>query len=162
MSKAKGPTASAKASSILKQALRNAQQSVKESRAAEKMLRDQKDMIAPLITMLIQLMPDLEVDFTVYGLSFGRVDMNVMLWNAPGFKDERIVAALELLTGMSEESPRTSENAEFKSRSYNFSLPQFKLRVSLSVYVGDDSPTCRRVEVGEETVTRKKYQIVCD
>jgi hypothetical protein len=34
--------------------------------------------------------------------------------------------------------------------------------VEFDVQVKDDSPTCRRVVIGQETIVKEKYKIECD
>jgi hypothetical protein len=79
--------------------------------------------------------------------------------DAEGFTDPAVMSALEFLTNEFVEGS-TQDYPSTMGRSYQFERPD--MRVELVVYVKSDSPTCRRVEVGQETQTVKKYKLVCD
>lgn len=76
-----------------------------------------------------------------------------------GFKNPDVMNALEFLTKeFEEQSTRDSEHSLSRTFSFTKSDMDFELRVE----VDEGSPTCRRVEVGEEIITQKKFKIVCE
>jgi hypothetical protein len=97
--------------------------------------------------------------WTYISAGSGRPTVNFSVSEADGFTDPRVVSALEFLTREFEEA-RTHESAEYLYRSYTFTKPE--VQVCFMVSVKGDSPTCKRVEVGEEMVVQKKYKIVCE
>ena len=81
--------------------------------------------------------------------------------DAAGFKDDSLTMAFTYLlnTGFDCEG-NPYESAEYMNREYLFSRGD--ITVKFDVYVKGDSATCRRVVVGQETITRDKYAIECD
>ena len=80
-------------------------------------------------------------------------------YNLEGFKSLRLESVLWLL----EEIGTLREQKEYPSclnRDYKYEAHGFQVRVC--AYVKDDSPTCRKVVVGTDTVTTPKYAIQCD
>ena len=76
-----------------------------------------------------------------------------------GFKNPNAMRVLEFLT----EEFETAESRDSPyalARTYEFKREG--VEVELRVEVEGDSPTCKRVEIGEEVVTHKKYKIVCE
>ena len=95
-----------------------------------------------------------------YSADKGRIPTFYLSVNdVEGFTDPAVMSALEFLTNEFVEGS-TQDYPSTMGRSYQFERPD--MRVELVVYVKSDSPTCRRVEVGEETVVQKKYKLVCD
>jgi hypothetical protein len=92
------------------------------------------------------------------------------LWDAPelrvrisgldGFKNEQVLAVFEELADLGFESKKTHDYAEWLERYYPFKRGD--IAVEFNVCVKSDSPTCRKVAIGEETVTQTKYAIQCD
>lgn len=54
----------------------------------------------------------------------------------------------------------TRDWPDYLNREYNFEVNGAK--VCINAYVKSDSPTCRKVVVGTETITQPKYKIECD
>lgn len=85
--------------------------------------------------------------------------ISITLHSLDGFKSLRLESALWLL----EEIGTLKEQKEYPSclnRDYKYEVDGYK--VFLCAYVSDDSPTCRKIVVGTETVTTPKYAIQCD
>lgn len=82
-------------------------------------------------------------------------------YRADSFKDPRVLDALALLNGSFPEC-ETEDYAAALNREYRFKSE--RLCVTLDVSVRSDSPTCRKVKIGEElrTYTDTKYRIECD
>jgi len=75
------------------------------------------------------------------------------------FKTGRIVELLQVLEAFG--SAEGSEDWPSSiNRDYKYAMAKFDVR--LAAYVKEDSPTCRKVEVGTETQTVIKYAIQCD
>jgi hypothetical protein len=84
---------------------------------------------------------------------------SINLYHLDGFKSLRLESVLWLL----EEIGTLDEQKEYASclnRDFTYIVDGY--RVLLSAYVKDDSPTCRKIVIGTETVTTPKYAIQCD
>ena len=88
--------------------------------------------------------------------------IGIYLYGLESFKVPVLATLVEYLDGLCNEGQvRTREWAESLNRDYHFTLPKGH-RVSLCVYVKDDSPTCRKVVIGKELKEVFKYEIQCD
>jgi hypothetical protein len=88
--------------------------------------------------------------------------IGVYLYGLESFKVPVLASLVEYLDGLCEDGlTRTREWPESLNRDYHFTLPKGH-RVSLCVYVKDDSPTCRKVVIGKELKEVFKYEIQCD
>jgi hypothetical protein len=88
--------------------------------------------------------------------------IGIYLYGLESFKVPVLATLVEYLDGLCDEGQvRTREWAESLNRDYHFTLPKGH-RVSLCVYVKDDSPTCRKVVIGSEVKEVFKYEIQCD
>ena len=58
------------------------------------------------------------------------------------------------------ESVRTKDWPEYLNREYYYKMDG--MNICINAFVKSDSPTCRKVVVGTDTVTTPKYQIECD
>jgi hypothetical protein len=83
----------------------------------------------------------------------------ISMYNLESFKDDRLANVLgylsETMDNMKSEDWPQSLNRDYRFTSSTHS-------VTVSAYVRDDSPTCRKVVVGSELRTVEKYEIVCD
>ena len=83
----------------------------------------------------------------------------IAMYDLESFKDDRLAGALgylsETMDNMESEDWARSVNRDYRFKSSTHS-------VTISAYVRDDSPTCRRVLVGTELQTVEKFEIVCD
>ena len=71
------------------------------------------------------------------------------------------MVAMSYLMGIGfDDKGKGFESAEMLNREYEFARED--IHVKFDVYVRSDSPTCRKVVVGEETTTYKTYKIECD
>ena len=81
------------------------------------------------------------------------------MYNLESFKDDRLANVLgylsETMDNMKSEDWPQSLNRDYRFTSSTHS-------VTVSAYVRDDSPTCRKVVVGSELRTVEKFEIVCD
>lgn len=93
----------------------------------------------------------------------GRVTCYVTLKGLDGFKDPRLTTVLEQFADW----PATTADYTYgdPNRDFSFTHPDDHkdwLMVQVYAYVRGDSPTCRVVTVGQETVTSERRVIVCD
>jgi hypothetical protein len=90
-----------------------------------------------------------------------------------GFKDDLLTRAIVIVNDYAMDNGYKVfvENDEYASalnRDYRFHLSkgeyswQSDLDISISAYVRDDSPTCKKVKIGEKIEVVPQYQIVCD
>lgn len=79
--------------------------------------------------------------------------------NLESFKCLKLETMLATLMNMGE-AKKTVDWPSSLNRDYKFNLGAFD--VTLSAFVRDDSPTCKRVIVGTETVQVHRYEIACD
>jgi len=97
-------------------------------------------------------------------INVSRYGVNVTYYDLEGFKDLRLLTTLEGLSFIGE-IDRTREFAQSMNRDYHFTVPfadGTTLNVGVYAYVKEDSPTCRKVFVGQEVKAVDKYEIVCD
>jgi hypothetical protein len=76
-----------------------------------------------------------------------------------GFKNPDAMRVLEFLT-QEFETAESRDSPYALARTYEFKREG--IGIELRVEVEGDSPTCKRVEIGEEVITQKKYKIVCE
>jgi hypothetical protein len=90
-----------------------------------------------------------------------------------GFKDDLLIKTIVAINDYAMDNGYKVfvENDEYASslnRDYRFNLSKTDyswesyLDISISAYVRDDSPTCKKVKIGEEVSVVDKYMIVCD
>lgn len=165
MRKQKQTSSITKAKGFVADGIKSKKQDARNSYDAAKLLADTRISVTLLIACLLERLGTYaDSGFAYVGTAYTnkagkRVPTFYLSINdTEGFTDPHVVAALEFLTQEFSECS-TQDYASSLGRSYQFERPD--MRVELVVYVKNDSPTCRRVEVGEETQTVKKYKIVC-
>jgi hypothetical protein len=153
---------------IMRKAVNFFDQSVKSKKAEVKQQQEKLTALQAarlsmtlLIAALIEKLGDIDLDGWIAPVGYD-VNQRMLVClhvTADGFKNPNVVRTLEFLT---KEFPEVTskDSAHFLSRCYKFSKEG--VTVDFTVYVDNESPTCRREEIGEETVTVKKYRIVCD
>ena len=166
MRKQKQTSSITKAQGIVAEGIKSKKKDARNSYDAAKLLADARISVTLLIACLLErLGAYADSGFAYVGTAYtdngaGRVPTFYLSVNeTEGFTDPLVVSALEFLTQEFNECS-TQDYPSSLGRSYQFERPD--MRVELVVYVKGDSPTCRRVEVGEETQTVKKYKIVCE
>jgi hypothetical protein len=90
--------------------------------------------------------------------------MGVTLTNLTGFKDDRLVTVLDTVLSFDPEGCRSSDYPNNLNRDYRFDFPG-SIIVCVYAYVVADSPTCRKVVVGEQYVearTEYVFALECD
>ena len=148
------------ASEVFASALSDAQSNVVHARNKVAALKAQRKPIGRLLRTLSMC-----VDTNTRGASLHlwmsdtQPVFSINLYHLDGFKSLRLESVLWLL----EEIGTLESQKEYASclnRDYVYKVDGYK--VMLSAYVSDDSPTCRKIVVGTETVTTPKYAIQCD
>ena len=89
------------------------------------------------------------------------VSIRIYTYDAESFKCNRITAMLNVFETW---KPIVRQEVRDYPSSINrsFTYRYAGLDVSLDVYVKKDSPTCRKVEIGEKVIVDKIYEIQCD
>ena len=150
-----------KAQALVGNSIKQKKEEIKREQNKLRAIQDAQLSMTLLFGVLIQKLGGLELNGWFSPIGFGETQkiMAFLYVTANGFKHPDVVRTLEFLTG---EFPDVkSKDAEYSlSRCYSFEKPEMK--VEFTVYVEGENPTCRRVEIGEETTTRKKYRIVCE
>lgn len=135
-----------------------------------------KVLTGPVVAALLRAVNDaLKISYPegappVWGSINGScVSFGVNLHNLDGLKDRRLERVLE--APMSMDSPEWSvSNSDYPAslnRDYYFSTrvqvgdETVQIALSVCAYVRSDSPTCRKVVVGQNTVVTPVYKIEC-
>jgi len=150
-----------KAATLYGHSIKSKQIEIKREKDKLAALRASELSMTLLLAVLIEKLNSIELGGWISSLG---TDVEPRIYaclhvNADGFKNPDVVRTLDFLTG---EFPEvTSKDGDYSlSRCYKFRKE--KLTLDFTVYVNDDSPTCRRIEIGEETIKVKKYKIECD
>lgn len=150
-----------KAQALVNRSIREKREDAKREQEKVRFLQNVQLSATLLLGVLIQKLGSLELHGWLSPIGFGenRKLMAFLYVTADGFKNADVVRALEFLT--EEFSDVETKDSEFSlSRAYKFH--KSGMSVEFTVYVEGENPTCRREEIGEETVVRKKYRIVCE
>ena len=148
------------ASQVFASAMSDAQQTVVRARNSVQALKNQRKAIGRLLRTLSMCTQPGDRDTTLAMWMYGdEPHITINMYELDGFKSLRLESALWLL----EEIGTLKEQKEYASclnRDYKYEVDGYSVR--LCAYVRNDSPTCRKVEIGTETVTTPKYAIQCD
>jgi hypothetical protein len=162
----KQTTSITKAKGIVADGIKDKKRDARNAHNAAKILTDARVSMTLLIACLLERLGDYtKSGFAYVGTAYSYNAKNsiptfyMSVNDAEGFTDPAVMRTLEFLTQEFNDTT-TQDYPSTMGRSYQFERPD--MRVELVVYVKSDSPTCRRVEVGEETVVQKKYKLVCD
>jgi hypothetical protein len=90
-----------------------------------------------------------------------------------GFKDELLTRSIVAVNDYAMDNGykvfiQNNEDASSLNRDYRFALSKTddrwdsNLDITIFAYVKSDSPTCRKVQIGETVEIVPKYEIVCD
>ena len=125
-----------------------------------KVIKANKRRLTPLLSMLA--LSDEESGSIRISNSYDNIPhIHVSLWSAESFKCDAVVARIWAL----EEFDTIVEQAVHEypislNRDYRFDYGH--TAVTFAVYVKSNSPTCRKVVVGQKTETVDEFKIVCD
>ena len=88
------------------------------------------------------------------------INFYVTMKHTDSLQSIEIMAALAQLLDDGWEATKSSDYAEYLNRSHYLSKGRYKL--TIDTYAKSDSPTCRKVLIGQETQVVPKYKIECD
>jgi hypothetical protein len=148
---------------IIGSAVRDIDYSIRDSKARRALLKSGK-----IRTMLLKLIEPLVYAVGNTGsvsvwVSGGTPFVHVSMYNLDSFKQSQLVSVLEYMNDKTAELDGSVECEDYAaSINRDFRFTTTKWTASISAYVKNDSPTCRKVVVGTEMVEKTKYQIVCD
>lgn len=139
---------------------------INEYRQQNKMLKESRLLLLHITSRLLDILGTNSKDFskhrvyTNFYVTEGKPQICLTVADYIGFKGQELAEAIEYIMGMGFAEGRGQESAEYLSRNYFFDRPD--VAIKLEVMVKSDSPTCRRVVIGKETVVQNKYKIECD
>lgn len=101
-------------------------------------------------------------------VSDSSIYLYVTMTELDGFKDARLVDAIDRLMLCADWETETQDWAASLNRDFKFSTTTTRddgkriwNHVTIAAYARSDSPTCRKVVVGQETKVVDKYEIIC-
>ena len=148
------------ASTVFASAMSDAQRAVSDARNRLQSLKMQRKAVGRLLRTLSMCVDTDNRNTVLYmWMNDTQPVISINMYELEGFKSLRLESALWML----EEIGTLKEQKEYASclnRDYKYEVDGYK--VILGAYVRDDSPTCRKVVVGTDTVTTPKYAIQCD
>lgn len=135
-------------------------------------VRNEKAQIAKRIKKMHELKPVYHAIFKCFenldDVSFSNGDVFCMMTNLSGFKDTKLESILNKLMDIDGiKVGKTTEYASILNRDFKFEYRYGEhwndsIRIVISAYVSDSSPTCRRELVSTEYQKVEKYTLVCD
>jgi len=146
-----------KATKTFASGLADAKRSVESATAQFNILKTNRKPIGKVLRALEKV--TLANDRIYLMVSNNQPHIYIGLYNLESFKDDRLANVLGHLTETMDDM-KTEDWAQSLNRDYRFTSSTHS--VTISAYVRDDSPTCRKVVVGSELRTVEKYEIVCD
>lgn len=160
----KQTTSITKAKGIVADGIKDKKRDARNANDAAKILANARVSLTLLIACILErLGAYANSGFAYVGTTYSHRDRAPTFYmsinDVEGFTDPAVMRTLEFLTQEFNDTT-TQDYPTTMGRSYQFERPD--MRVELVVYVKSDSPTCKRVEIGEETVVQKKYKLVCD
>jgi len=157
----------AKAVELFNAIIRDNKQVIENAKKRSAMARSNRARIIGFITPLIDMLGDEDhhLSVNVQGWDEDEISVYLSLYEVDGMKAPTVVNVLDYLTGLFSESTdeiSSKDLATILNRDFKFKSVEKKLTATVSVYVKSDSPTCKKVVVGQETQVVNKYKIVCD
>ena len=146
----------ASAKETVARSINNVLESIAKQRKEIKLLKKMAKKIEPIVDVLT-----MEIDYVSVFVSGDEIQICATVYNLDSFKCDRLAKLLEYLNDKVVGNVATRDWPSSINRDFTFKLPD-GIVVSLSAYVKDDSPTCRRIVVGTETKVVEKYEIQCD
>jgi hypothetical protein len=157
----------AKAVELFNTIISDNKRAVENAKKRSAMARSNRARIIGLITPLIDMLGDEDhhLSVNVQGWDEDEISVYLSLYEVDGMKAPTVVNVLDYLTGLFSESTdeiSSKDLATILNRDFKFKSVEKKLTATVSVYVKSDSPTCKKVVVGQETQVVNRYEIVCD
>lgn len=150
-----------KANDLFKAATDNARSDIEYAKQRAANLRKQRASLMPILKLLAPLL-DSDSDYVYMNASTYQTSVHVTLKRLDGFKDQRlsrVLFAIMCLDAVEEKD--TTDWAEALNRDYRFKVGA-DIEITVAAYVKSDSPTCRKVKIGEEMKLVAQYKIECD
>jgi hypothetical protein len=157
----------AKAVELFNAIIRDNKRAIENAKKRSAMARSNRARIIGFITPLIDMIGDEDhhLSVNVQGWDEDEISVYLSLYEMDGMKAPTVVNVLDYLTGLFSESTdeiSSKDLATILNRDFKFKSVEKKLAATVSVYVKSDSPTCKKVVVGQETQVVNRYEIVCD
>jgi hypothetical protein len=146
-------------SAIMRKAINSKHDFIKDTKRTIVRLRQVKGTVEDLVRKVLPMLHGMDVRMDMF-CYYHSPTLRITVSGVPGFKDNRLASVLSMLMDQGFTESRTFESAEYLNREYSFTRGD--LDVEVNVYVASDSPTCRRIPVGEKTITQVQYEIQCD
>lgn len=150
-----------KANDLFKAATDEARTNIDYAKQRAANLRKRRAELMPILKMLAPLLSS-ETDYVYISAGTYTTSVNVTMRKLDGFKDDRLSQVLYVvmfLKGV--EMSETTDYPESLNRDYHFKVGE-DITITIGAYVKNDSPTCRKVKVGEEMKLVAQYKIECD
>jgi hypothetical protein len=135
-------------------------------------VRNEKAQIAKRIKKMHELKPVYHAIFRCFknfdDVSFSGGDVYCLMHNVSGFRDAKLESILNKLMDIDGITVgKTTEYASIMNRDFKFEYKygdhwNESIRIVISVYVDDNSPTCRKELVSTEYQKIEKYTLICD
>jgi hypothetical protein len=148
---------------IIGSAVASLDSSIRDAKARRAALKSGKSraMLEKLLTPLLYILGDLgSIRIDSYRTS---PSIYITMFDLDSLKQRELVTILAYLQDETDKlnGKTTSEDwAAAVNRDFRFATDKWE--VSVSAYVKDNSPTCRRVVVGTKMVEQVQYEIACD
>jgi hypothetical protein len=151
------------AADVIGSAVASLDSSIRDAKARRALLKSGKTrtMLEKLLAPMMYIIGDLGMVRVESYLS--KPSIYVTLFELDSLKQRELVSLLAYLHDESDklEGKVSSEDwAAAVNRDFKFKTNNWE--VSVSAYVKDNSPTCRRVVVGTKMVEQVQYEIACD
>jgi hypothetical protein len=146
-----------KATMAFASGLAGAKRSVEYATAQLNVLKVNRKLIGKVTRTLGKLMS--EGDWINVGVNSNLPYIYISMYDLESFKHDRLAKVLGYLSETMD-NMESEDWAHSINRDYRFTSSTHG--VTVSAYVRDDSPTCRKVLVGTELKTVEKFEIVCD
>jgi hypothetical protein len=151
------------AADVIGSAVASLDSSIRDAKTRRALLKSGKTraMLETLLTPIMWLIGD--IGMVRVELYLSKPCVYVTLFELDSLKQRELMSLLGYLYDEShklEGKLSTQDWAAAVNRDYKFVTSKWE--VSVSAYVKENSPTCRRVVVGTEMIEKTEYQIVCD
>jgi hypothetical protein len=140
-------------------ALAQARASAKVARGEAHMLLTRRKEINAIGKKISPLVDEENGDGFFMFLIGSRPHYHITYRSLPDFKCLKMESALWWLESIGT-LVRSTDYPDNLNKEFSYDVDD--ARVTINAYVRPDSPTCRKVPVGTETVTKTKYEIQCD
>jgi hypothetical protein len=157
----------AKAVELFNTIISDNKRTIENAKKRTAMARSNRARIIKLVTPLVNMLGDEDhhLAVNVQGWNEDEVSIYLSLHGMDGMKCDLVVRVLDYLTELfSDPTDEISSRdmATYMNRDFKFKSDVNNLSATVAVYVKEDSTTCKKVVVGQETQVVNRYEIVCD